>query len=98
MALRPHQSKRKASDFKVGENVFVFYRFQQSQEELFIPVQTIQAGTCSPRIGQSDGWQTGRILEVGENDYSCFVEYTHPLWFDRHGRKLDRNRDYEMFR
>ena len=90
--------KRKASDFKIDENVFVFYRFQQSQEELFMPVDTIQGGTCSPRIGQSDGWQTGRILELGKSNESVFVEYTHPLWFDRHGQKLDRNRDIEMLR
>jgi hypothetical protein len=87
--------------FKEGERIHAFYRFQQSDCDLFIPVHNVAAGACAPRIGQSDGWQQAVVLsqkrgEDGKVD-SVFVEYTWPLWFDRHGRKLHRETERDWF-
>lgn len=89
--------------FFEGQQVWVFYRFQQCQDVLYLPVANNQAGACSPRFGESDGWQQAIIRKVGgENNGPpikdvVFVEYLHPLWFDRHGRKIYRERQIDMF-
>jgi len=83
--------------YKVGDQVKVFYRFQQDPKDLWMPVPTVYCGTCLPRVGWSDGWTTAEVVE--DFDWSRFdenhcyntgvvVRYTSPLWYSRSGEAL----------
>ena len=48
--------------FSSGQQVFVFHRFQQNKSRLLLPVSSVAAGQCSPRIGVSDCWMPATVV------------------------------------
>eukprot|EP00658_Telonema_sp_P-2_P047656 TRINITY_DN36256_c0_g2_i1.p1 TRINITY_DN36256_c0_g2~~TRINITY_DN36256_c0_g2_i1.p1 ORF type:complete len:363 (-),score=47.19 TRINITY_DN36256_c0_g2_i1:115-1203(-) len=87
-----------------GQRVQVFHRFQKNSADLWIPVSSVFAGQCSPRIGTSDGWMSATVTRdwhqempgtamstttPSGNNSDISVRFRHRLWSDRRGNITD---------
>jgi len=86
------------SALQPGEDVDVFHRYTQDPNGYFM-VQHGTSGVLHPSIGKTDGWTRARVTEAWDvrnfnpQDFKTWVEirWSHPLWYNRRGHRLDVN-------
>jgi len=87
----------KVNRLTIGQKVHCFHRYCQDPQGNFFMVQNKTEGALHPSIGKTDGWTHGIVAEewnlnnyeIGRQETWPCIRWTHKLWYDRRGRRLD---------
>lgn len=80
-----------------GQEVHCFHRYCQDPNGNFFMVDHKSMGSLHPSVGRTDGWTSGiATSDWDRNNYDAanqdtwpLIRWSHPLWYDRRGRRLD---------
>ncbi|CAD7923226.1 unnamed protein product [Amoebophrya sp. A25] len=80
-----------------NQEVHCFHRYCQDPNGNYFMVDHKTMGSLHPSMGRTDGWTRGVVVQAwAVQNYDPAVQeswplirWTHPLWYDRRGRRLD---------
>jgi len=84
------------TQLRKNDKVHAFHRYSQDPNGYFM-VKYKTMGSLHPCLGKTDGWTEAVVTEnwdISKYDIGYFetwpeIRWTYPLWYDRHGNRLD---------